>query len=220
VETDVEPEELIKVARETATVLEKPLEIRLATIYGLSWLAAVNGRLMREDRRSIRSLSDPRSCLSVFVYDPAVDGWASDRLRGMARQLLRLANRAHHNEFLTDGDLRLAQSIYEEFRQSFSPAQGKDSSGEIVLTKEAAKNGGISKIHDIDMDSGSSRIIKFRRPSNLGNNAKLRIPGKGFSGKNGGEPGDLILTIRIEPPDNLHGYDFEEDLEEDLRVPA
>ncbi len=33
----------------------------------------------------------------------------------------------------------------------------------------------------------------------LADGARVRVPGKGHAGRNGGEPGDLYITVRVEP---------------------
>src|SRR4249920_2075980 len=36
-------------------------------------------------------------------------------------------------------------------------------------------------------------------PAGLADGARVRVPGKGHAGFHGGEPGDLYITVRVEP---------------------
>lgn len=42
-------------------------------------------------------------------------------------------------------------------------------------------------------------LIKVRIPAGVNTGSKVRIPGKGNSGKRGGPPGDLFITIEVSP---------------------
>jgi molecular chaperone DnaJ len=41
--------------------------------------------------------------------------------------------------------------------------------------------------------------ISIQVPAGLADGARVRVPGKGHAGRNGGEAGDLYVTIRVEP---------------------
>ena len=60
-------------------------------------------------------------------------------------------------------------------------------------------------------DEGSVRRVphrvKARIPRGVGDGEKLRVPGKGGQGRNGGPPGDLYLDIEVAPhPENLRMF--------------
>jgi molecular chaperone DnaJ len=44
-----------------------------------------------------------------------------------------------------------------------------------------------------------SETLTLRAPAGLADGARIRIPGKGHVGRNGGEDGDLYVTVRVEP---------------------
>lgn len=116
--TVVEPEDLTRVSRQVATLIAGSLEERLLNAYGQDWLSVVNQRRAAQGMNPMRSLSDPRACFWVFIHDAAADGWVPSRLRDRARTILRLANRAAHNESLSERDLKVAQSILQEFQRN------------------------------------------------------------------------------------------------------
>ena len=49
----------------------------------------------------------------------------------------------------------------------------------------------------------NEEIINFEIPPKIKNGEKIRIMGKGSFGKNGGKPGDLVITINIKDTDTL-----------------
>ena len=109
---------MARLARELSAFIAPGLERRLITRYGSGWLSAVNQRRRAEGRNAIRSLADHRACLAVYGHDPATQGWAAEHLRAMAREMLALANKSHHDELLTSSDVARARSILREFRQA------------------------------------------------------------------------------------------------------
>lgn len=44
-----------------------------------------------------------------------------------------------------------------------------------------------------------SETLTVNLPAGLQEGARIRVPGKGHAGRGGGEPGDLYLTVRVEP---------------------
>src|SRR5215472_3554603 len=108
-------EELSRLAREVAAAIRPSLELRLQAAYGPTWLPAVNKRMRAEHRGHVKSLSDHRSCLKVYGFDPATEGWTTVRRRSMALAMADLANQAVHDEPLTDSDLMAARAIHQEF---------------------------------------------------------------------------------------------------------
>jgi hypothetical protein len=98
-----------RIAREVAAHIELKLEQQLVTRYGPNWLAAVNEQI--PEGKKIRSLSDHRSCLAVFGHNRATAGWVSEDQREMARELSKLASKAHHDHSLTYRDVARARSI-------------------------------------------------------------------------------------------------------------
>jgi molecular chaperone DnaJ len=44
-----------------------------------------------------------------------------------------------------------------------------------------------------------SETLRLDVPAGLADGARLRVPGKGHTGRDGGEPGDLYVTLHVEP---------------------
>jgi molecular chaperone DnaJ len=44
-----------------------------------------------------------------------------------------------------------------------------------------------------------SETVAVNFPAGLADSARVRVAGKGHAGRNGGEPGDLLVTVRVEP---------------------
>ncbi len=44
-----------------------------------------------------------------------------------------------------------------------------------------------------------SEMLTVSVPPGLQDGARIRVPGKGHAGRKGGDPGDLYLTVRVEP---------------------
>jgi len=44
-----------------------------------------------------------------------------------------------------------------------------------------------------------SDLISVRIPAGVDNGSRVRIPGRGNAGRNGGQPGDLYITIEVTP---------------------
>jgi molecular chaperone DnaJ len=44
-----------------------------------------------------------------------------------------------------------------------------------------------------------AETIRIHVPAGVANGAAVRVPGKGHAGRNGGESGDLYVTVRVEP---------------------
>lgn len=73
--------------------------------------------------------------------------------------------------------------------------------------------------------AGSIRVeepVTVRIPAGIDDGSKLRVPGKGDAGRGGGEPGDVYLTIRVEPDARFRreGRDLFADVEIGLATAA
>ncbi|MFR0558729.1 DnaJ C-terminal domain-containing protein [Pseudoscardovia radai] len=78
------------------------------------------------------------------------------------------------------------------FGSSF-PREGKDRTANITLTLHQAVKGATVNIRE----GGLS--FKTRIPAGVHDGQRIRIPGKGEAGRNGGTPGDLYITIAVKP---------------------
>ena len=48
-------------------------------------------------------------------------------------------------------------------------------------------------------DRAATETLTINVPAGLADGARIRVPGKGHAGRNGGEHGDLFIAVRVEP---------------------
>lgn len=198
-----EPEDLIRVARQTALVIATSLKERLVSVYGGNWIVTVNERRRYEGRSLIESLSDPRACLAVFAYDPAIEGWAPEDLRRKARKLIGLANSAHHNRPLTVNDLADAESILETFRRNYGSFPSPQRS---QATRPRASRHADTRPHqmqDSQVGAISSRGTDIQVPMLLTGQEASRGCTKEIT-VDFDRPWDSVATVRF-PPNLIDG---------------
>ena len=65
----------------------------------------------------------------------------------------------------------------------------------LAVTKEEASSG--AKVKYIVYQSGTSREILITVPAGIKEGQKIKLKGLGEEGKNGGEAGDLYLTVKF-----------------------
>ena len=82
------------------------------------------------------------------------------------------------------------------------PVRGPDLSSEVTVDFADAIRGTTVELRQ----RGGAEPVKVRIPPGAGEGDRVRVAGHGGPGKNGHEPGDLIITIRVRP----HTY-FERD---------
>lgn len=80
-------------------------------------------------------------------------------------------------------------------RRKRGPARGADQESEITIDFAAAVRGGTFTLRTSD----SAEPITVRIPPGADEGSKLRIPGQGAPGANGGPRGDLLLNIHVRP---------------------
>lgn len=73
--------------------------------------------------------------------------------------------------------------------------RGRDFSMELPLTFREAVMGGEKRVSYLR--DGVKEEISVKIPAGIENEARLRVQGKGESGYNNGQPGDLYLTIKV-----------------------
>jgi DnaJ-class molecular chaperone len=94
------------------------------------------------------------------------------------------------------------------------PRRGRDVYHPITVPFMTAAMGGAETVR-ITRPTGESEAIEVRIPAGIDDGAKLRIRGRGNPGANGGEAGDVILTVRV----GKHPYFKREGLDVLLDVP-
>jgi molecular chaperone DnaJ len=82
-------------------------------------------------------------------------------------------------------------------RSAEAPRRGEDLEAVLNLEFEDAVRGLATKL-SIDGPDGS-RPVKVRVPSGVGDGQRIRLPGLGAPGYNGGPPGDLYAVVRVAP---------------------
>ncbi|MCP5533827.1 MAG: J domain-containing protein [Akkermansiaceae bacterium] len=79
-------------------------------------------------------------------------------------------------------------------------ARGSDIEGDILVTLEEAMHGGLREISLRSTDPRSGKVethtFQVRIPPGVTDGKRIRVPGQGEAGRNGGEPGDLYLRVR------------------------
>ncbi|HJR45681.1 MAG TPA: DnaJ C-terminal domain-containing protein [Actinomycetota bacterium] len=88
-----------------------------------------------------------------------------------------------------------ADTIFEDLLGGFGfrprgPQRGQDLETETTLGFEDAANGVTVSLPE----GGKAKI-----PPGVGDGARIKVPGRGAPGPNGGPPGDLYVRVRVEP---------------------
>jgi molecular chaperone DnaJ len=87
----------------------------------------------------------------------------------------------------------------------------KSARGHMVFSKPCAHCGGTGRIAQTRCRSCGGQQIEMRVetltvnvPAGLADGARIRVPGKGHVGRNGGDHGDLYIDIRVAPHPIFH----------------
>ena len=78
------------------------------------------------------------------------------------------------------------------------PRRGSDLEHELSITFLVAARGGTESIR-LSSQQGSSEQIEVRIPAGIKDGSTLRVRGKGGSGSHGGQSGDILFKIRVQP---------------------
>jgi len=84
-----------------------------------------------------------------------------------------------------------------DFGGAPQPQKGRDLVAEMTITLEEAARGG-ERLITLER-AGRAERISVKIPPGVRDGQKLRIAGKGESGRGGGPPGDLYVEVRIAP---------------------
>jgi molecular chaperone DnaJ len=82
----------------------------------------------------------------------------------------------------------------------------KSARGHMVFSKPCAACGGAGHLRDAPCPTCGGQQVEMRSepltihvPPGLADGARIRVPGKGHVGRNGGETGDLFVTVHVQP---------------------
>ena len=97
--------------------------------------------------------------------------------------------------------------------------RGSDIEGDILVSLEEVMHGAVRPISLQITDPGTGRAhthtFQVRIPAGVTNGKRIRVPGQGEPGANGGDPGDLYLRVRhaAHPDFSTQGSDVHHELE-------
>jgi molecular chaperone DnaJ len=125
-----------------------------------------------------------------------------EAMRGGPRQIT-VTRQEHCQRCSGTGRLRTAES---RCPQCHGSGAVRSTRGHMVFAKPCATCRGTGRQaevrcpschgHQMEMRAES---LTFNVPAGLPDGARVRVPGKGHAGRNGGEPGDLFVTAHVQP---------------------
>ena len=116
-------------------------------------------------------------------------------------------------EQMFGGRMRGGFGSRAEFAQEEVPERGADIEGDILVTLEEAARGSVRTVNVRHGSRAESHQVKI--PAGITEGQKLRLSGRGESGRGGGENGDLFLRVRLakHPEFDVDGHDLIHELE-------
>jgi len=95
-------------------------------------------------------------------------------------------------------------------RSQARPIPGRDREVALELDLEEASSGCERRVSLRGNASGKTSTLRVRIPAGTRDGGRIRLPGKGDPGQNGGPPGDLYCRVRLRPHRifEVDGYDL------------
>ncbi|MDQ1289803.1 MAG: molecular chaperone DnaJ [Actinomycetota bacterium] len=85
------------------------------------------------------------------------------------------------------------------FRVPRGPRRGEDISTDVTLSFRQAVEGAQLSVRVPGTRSGETRTVNARVPAGVRDGQKVRLRGKGRPGEQGGQDGDLVVAVHVEP---------------------
>jgi DnaJ-class molecular chaperone len=101
--------------------------------------------------------------------------------------------------------------LFEQFRRASGPRRasagekrrGADLTYEISVPFAVSVNGGAGQV-SVNRGTGKVETITVKIPPGIEDGKKIRLRGQGDQSPQGGPPGDILLTVRVEPHRFFH----------------
>jgi curved DNA-binding protein len=128
---------------------------------------------------------------------------------------------AKNKSIFEDVDLSDIFSKFSRDRKGSRPVDGQDyeisapvSLEEVFHGEEIEINASIPQFDQDGMTQHCSRTFRIKVPKGATDGQRLRLPGKGGAGRNGGKPGDLYISLKLtrHPLYRISGSDLYIDL--------
>lgn len=92
------------------------------------------------------------------------------------------------------------ESLFGGARGRAAPATGGDYHSSVQISLEEACRGTVKELHFAAEPGGAGKqTLRVKIPAGVKSEQKIRLPGQGAPGGQGGRPGDLYLTIHVDP---------------------
>ena len=95
------------------------------------------------------------------------------------------------------------------------PVRGRNLRHEVLISFQTAVLGGEVPVGVVDAD-GTQKTINIKIPAGIEDGKKIRLRGQGERSPRGGEPGDLLVSVRI----GTHPFYRRQGLDLDVKVPV
>lgn len=162
--------------------------------------------------RAHEALSDPkkRALYDQFGEVGLREGFNPDMFRGGGRRGGAGRGFGGGIEDLFGGNLGGIGDLFGDVFQRRGPAKGQDAAAEVEVDFLSALRGANVKMSI----AGVPGEVTVRVPPGANDGDRVRVPAQGAAGRNGGPPGDLVLSIRVLPHEHFrrNGLDLEVDV--------